>query len=159
MNDRDWMRLALAEARRAGELGEVPIGAVVISGGAVVGRGHNLRETEGDPLAHAELLAIRQAAVAVGDWRLSGCTLYATLEPCAMCAGALVNCRIDRLVYGAPDPKAGYCDTLGDIPRDARLNHRVEVEGGVLAEECGALLSTFFQALRTAGRPSGRMPG
>ncbi len=159
MDDQDWMREALAEARRAGERGEVPIGAVVVADGAVVGRGHNLRETEGDPLAHAELLAIRQAAGTIGGWRLSGCTLYVTLEPCAMCAGALVNSRIDRLVYGAADPKAGYCDTLGDIPRDARLNHRVEVEGGVLAEECGALLSTFFQALRTATRMPGREPG
>ena len=155
MDDRDWMKLALAEARRAGALGEVPIGAVVVRGGEVVGRGHNLRETEGDPLAHAELIAIRQAAGAVGDWRLSGCALYVTLEPCAMCAGALVNSRIDRLVYGAADPKAGYCGTLGDIPRDERLNHRVEVEAGVLAEECGALLSTFFQALRTAAREPG----
>jgi len=158
VDDRDWMRLALAEARRAGGLGEVPIGAVVVCDGAVVGRGHNLRETEGDPLAHAELIAIRQAATVLGEWRLSGCTLYVTLEPCAMCAGALVNSRMDRLVYGAADPKAGYCGTLGDIPRDARLNHRVEVEGGVLAEECGALLSTFFQALRAKARGSGERP-
>lgn len=152
MDDRDWMKAALAEARRAGALGEVPIGAVVVRGDEVVGRGYNRREIDRDPLAHAELIAIRAAAERVGDWRLSGCTLYVTLEPCAMCAGALVNSRVSRLVFGASDPKAGYCGTLGDIVRDPRLNHRVVVEGGVLAEECGALLSTFFQALRAAAR-------
>jgi len=142
------MKAALAEARRAQELGEVPIGAVIVHAGEVIGRGHNRRETDQDPLAHAELLAIAEAARQLKEWRLSGCTLYVTLEPCAMCAGALVNSRVDRLVFGAYDPKAGYCGTLGDIPRDPRLNHRLEVCGGVLAEECGALLSTFFQALR-----------
>jgi len=142
------MKAALAEALRAQELGEVPIGAVIVHDGEVIGRGHNRRETDQDPLAHAELLAIAEAARQLKEWRLSGCTLYVTLEPCAMCAGALVNSRVDRLVFGAYDPKAGYCGTLGDIPRDPRLNHRLEVCGGVLAEECGALLSTFFQALR-----------
>ena len=157
MGDRDWMGEALGEARRAAELGEVPIGAVVVRDGEVVGRGHNRREIDGDPLAHAELLAIRDAAGRTQGWRLDRCTLYVTLEPCAMCAGALVSSRIERLVYGAPDPKAGYCGTLGDIPRDPRLNHRLDVTAGVRAEECGELLSTFFQALRDRRR--GGEPG
>ena len=148
MDDREWMRLALAEARRAAELGEVPVGAVVVRGDELLGAGHNRREIEGDPLAHAELLALRQAAVRVAGWRLLGCTMYVTLEPCAMCAGALVNSRVERLVFGASDPKAGYCGSLGDIPRDPRLNHRLVVESGVLAEECGALLRAFFRRLR-----------
>jgi tRNA(adenine34) deaminase len=139
---------ALAEARRAAGIGEVPIGAVVVRGGKVVGRGHNRREIDGDPLAHAEILAIRQAAEAVGGWRLAGCTMYVTLEPCAMCAGALVNGRVERLVYGAPDPKAGYCGTLGDLVRDPRLNHRLEVTAGVLESESAALLRGFFASLR-----------
>ena len=139
---------ALAEARRAAGIGEVPIGAVVVRDGVVVGRGHNRRETDGDPLAHAEILAIRQAASAAGAWRLSGCTMYVTLEPCAMCAGALVNGRVERLVYGAPDPKAGYCGTLGNVVQDPRLNHRLEVTAGVLEEESAALLRGFFGALR-----------
>jgi tRNA(adenine34) deaminase len=142
------MMEALAEARRAAGLGEVPIGAVVVRGGQVVGRGHNRREIDGDPLAHAEILAIRQAASAVGGWRLAGCTMYVTLEPCAMCAGALVNGRVERLVYGAPDPKAGYCGTLGDLVRDPRLNHRLEVTAGVLESESAALLRGFFASLR-----------
>jgi tRNA(adenine34) deaminase len=148
--DRDevWMREALAEARAAAALGEVPIGAVVVREGEVVGRGHNRREIDADPLAHAELLAIRQAAARIGGWRLVGCTLYATLEPCPMCAGALVAARVERLVYGAADPKAGYCGTLGNVVQDPRLNHRLEVTAGVLAEECGALLSGFFADLR-----------
>jgi tRNA(adenine34) deaminase len=150
--DARWMRAAIAEAERAAVLGEVPIGAVVVRGGEVVGRGHNRREADRDPLAHAELLAIAEAARALGGWRLVGCTMYVTLEPCAMCAGALVNSRVERLVFGAADPKAGYCGSLGDLVRDPRLNHRLEVAGGVLAEECGRLLSAFFQGLR--GRPA-----
>ena len=146
--DQVWMMEALAEARRAAEIGEVPIGAVVVRDGVVVGRGHNRRETDGDPLAHAEILAIRQAASVVGGWRLAGCTMYVTLEPCAMCAGALVNGRVERLVYGAPDPKAGYCGTLGSIVQDPRLNHRLEVTAGVLEEESAALLRGFFASLR-----------
>jgi tRNA(adenine34) deaminase len=142
------MMEALAEARRAAEIGEVPIGAVVVLGGEVLGRGHNRREIDGDPLAHAEILAIRQAAQRMGGWRLSGSTMYVTLEPCAMCAGALVNSRIARLVYGAPDPKAGYCGTLGNLVQDPRLNHRLEVVAGVLAEESAALLRGFFVSLR-----------
>ncbi len=143
------MEAALGEADQAAALGEVPIGAVVVRGGEIVGRGHNRRESDQDPLAHAELLAIAEAARRLASWRLVGCTLYATLEPCAMCAGALVNSRVERLVFGAADPKAGYCGTLGDLVRDPRLNHRLEVTGGVLAEECGRRLSVFFQALRS----------
>ena len=147
-SDEVWMGLALEQARRGAERDEVPVGAVVVRGDAVLGRAHNRRETDGDPLAHAELLAIRQAAKAVGGWRLDGCTLYVTLEPCAMCAGALVNSRIDRLVFGAFDPKAGFCGTLGDLVRDPRLNHRLEVASGVCEEESAALLRGFFAALR-----------
>jgi tRNA(adenine34) deaminase len=148
MDDRYWMRLALAEARRAASLGEVPVGAVVVRGGELLGAGHNRRESTGDPLAHAELLALREAAGRVPGWRLLGCTMFVTLEPCAMCAGALVNGRLERLVYGAADPKAGFCGSLGDIPRDPRLNHRLAVEAGVMAEECGELLRDFFRELR-----------
>ena len=144
------MRAALEQARRAAELGEVPVGAVVVRGDELLGAGHNRREVDGDPLAHAELLALRQAAAAVGGWRLVGCMMFVTLEPCAMCAGALVNSRVERLVYGAADPKAGYCGSLGDIPRDPRLNHRLEVVSGVMAEECGELLRVFFRGLRVS---------
>ncbi len=147
-NDGYWMAQALAEARQAAALGEVPIGAVVVRDGAIVGRGHNRREIDGDPLAHAELLAIAEAARATAGWRLDGCTLYVTLEPCAMCAGALVNSRVERLVFGARDPKAGFCGSLGDLVRDRRLNHRLSVTGGVLADECGDLLKEFFAELR-----------
>jgi tRNA(adenine34) deaminase len=147
-NDRSWMEVALAEARKAAEIGEVPIGAVIVADGVIIGRGHNRREIDHDPLGHAEILAIREAAVVVGGWRLTGSTLYVTLEPCPMCAGALVASRIDRLVFGAVDPKAGYCGTLGNIAQDPRLNHRLEVVGGVLAEESSALLRGFFARLR-----------
>lgn len=146
--DSVWMREALAEAQRAAEIGDVPIGAVVVRGGEVIGRGHNRREADRDPLAHAELLAIREAARRMGGWRLTECTLYCTLEPCPMCAGALVNSRIERLVFGAPDPKAGWCGTLGNLAQDPRLNHRLEVTAGVLAEESAALLRGFFASLR-----------
>ncbi len=141
---------ALAEARRAAEIGEVPIGAVVVRGGEMIGRGHNRREIDADPLAHAEILAIREAAAGMRGWRLEGCTMYVTLEPCAMCAGALVNSRVERLVYGAADPKAGYCGTLGNLVQDPRLNHRLEVTAGVLESESAALLRGFFAALRRA---------
>ena len=146
--DRLWMQEALAEARRAAEIGEVPIGAVIVLQGEIMGRGHNRREIDQDPLAHAEILAIRRAAGRIGGWRLSGSTIYVTLEPCAMCAGALVNSRIDRLVYGAADPKAGYCATLGNLVQDPRLNHRLDVTAGVLEEESAALLRGFFAGLR-----------
>ena len=142
------MGLALEQARKAAALGEVPVGAVVVRGEELLGVGHNRRETDGDPLAHAELLALREATARVPGWRLLGCTMVVTLEPCAMCAGALVNSRVGRLVYGATDPKAGFCGSLGDIPRDPRLNHRLEVVAGVRAEECGELLRGFFRGLR-----------
>ena len=146
--DETFMAEALAEARRAGEEGEVPIGAVVACEGRIVGRGRNARERLRDPTAHAEILALQEAARTLGRWRLTGATMYATLEPCPMCAGALVNARVDRLVYGVADPKAGAVDTLFDLLRDARLNHRVQVASGVLAQECGALLRSFFRERR-----------
>jgi tRNA(adenine34) deaminase len=146
--DQVWMTEALAEARRAADIGEVPIGAVVVREGEILGRGHNRREIDGDPLAHAEILAIREAASRMGGWRLSGATMYVTLEPCPMCAGALVNSRVHRLVYGAADPKAGYCGSLGNLVQDPRLNHRLEVTAGVLESESAALLRGFFASLR-----------
>ncbi|KNE80948.1 CMP deaminase [Streptomyces fradiae] len=140
------MRLALAEAVRAPETGDVPVGAVVLGpDGAVLGRGRNEREAAGDPTAHAEVLALREAARARGEWRLSGCTLVVTLEPCTMCAGAAVLSRVDRVVYGAPDAKAGAAGSLWDVVRDRRLNHRPEVIAGVLTEECAAPLTRFFR--------------
>ena len=142
------MRVALALAEDAAALAEVPVGAVVVRGNLVVGRGHNRRETDADPTAHAELVALRDAARSVGGWRLDGCTIYVTQEPCPMCAGAIVNARIARLVYGCDNPKAGAARTLFRIVDDARLNHRAEVVGGVLAAECGAVLTRFFQGLR-----------
>ena len=148
MDDREGMQEALKEARRAERLGEVPVGAVIVCAGEVIARGYNRREVDGDPVAHAEIIAIRQAAAIIGGWRLSGCTIYVTLEPCAMCAGALVNARLDTLVYGASDPKAGFCGSLGDLVRDSRLNHRLVVRSGVLEEECGSLLRGFFGRLR-----------
>ena len=142
------MKEALAEARLAAAEGEVPIGAVVVFEGRIVGRGRNARERLHDPTAHAEILALQEAARSLQRWRLSGCALYATLEPCPMCAGALVNARIEQLFYGVPDPKAGAAGTLFDIPRDERLNHRLTVEAGLLADECGAVLKEFFKARR-----------
>ena len=142
------MEAALAEARAALAANEVPVGAVAVREGEVIGRGRNRTEERQDPTAHAEMLALREAAAALGSWRLIGVTLYVTLEPCAMCAGACVLGRIDRLVYGAADPKAGMSGSLASIPTDPRLNHRVEVVGGLLAEDCGALLKDFFRARR-----------
>ena len=146
--DETFMAEALLEGRAAAGVGEGPIGAVVVADGRIVGRGRNAREARRDPTAHAEVLALQEAARSLGRWRLSGATVYATLEPCPMCAGALVNARVDRLVYAVPDPKAGAAGTLFDIVRDARLNHRVEVTAGVLAAECGLLLTDFFRARR-----------
>ncbi|MER6438233.1 MULTISPECIES: tRNA adenosine(34) deaminase TadA [unclassified Streptomyces] len=142
------MRLALDEADRAVRGGDVPVGAVVLStdGTTVLAAGHNEREATGDPTAHAEVLAIRGAAQRLGEWRLSGCTLVVTLEPCAMCAGALVQSRVDRVVFGARDEKAGAVGSVWDLVRDRRLNHRPEVIGGVLDEECGRLLTGFFRS-------------
>jgi tRNA(adenine34) deaminase len=146
------MRLALAEAQDALATGDVPIGAVVVDEtGAVVGCGRNAREALGDPTAHAEMLALRSAADSRPDWRLSGCTLVVTLEPCTMCAGAAVLARVDTVVYGAPDPKAGAVGSVFDVVRDRRLNHRPEVVSGVLAEECGTLLRNFFEGQRANG--------
>lgn len=141
-----FMRLALREAELAGEHEDVPIGAVLVSGGEVAAA-HNERELRQDPTAHAEIIALREAAQAVGSWRLLDAVLYVTLEPCAMCAGAIVLARVSRVVYGAPDPKAGACGSVLDVLAEARLNHRPDVAGGLLAQDCGALLSDFF-ALR-----------
>ena len=143
------MRLALGQAEDALDHEDVPIGAVLLdAAGTVVAADHNRREQLNDPTAHAEILALRAAAARVGDWRLDGCTLYVTLEPCAMCAGALVLARIDRLVYAAADPKAGMCGSLGNIPQDDRLNHHVSVVGGLLADAAGDLLREFFRERR-----------
>jgi tRNA(adenine34) deaminase len=143
------MRLAIDEAQAAQVTGDVPIGAVVVGpAGDVIGRGRNAREAEGDPTAHAEILALRAASAAAGSWRLEGCTLVVTLEPCAMCAGAAVLARVARLVYGTADPKGGAVGSLWDLVRDRRLNHRPEVVSGVLADECAALLREFFDAQR-----------
>ncbi|WP_407912880.1 tRNA adenosine(34) deaminase TadA [Kitasatospora sp. NE20-6] len=145
----DLMRLAIAEAALATATGDVPVGALVLGpDGAVIGRGHNEREAVGDPTAHAEVVAIREAAAAVGEWRLSGCTLVVTLEPCTMCAGAIVLSRLDRVVYGALDEKAGAAGSLFDVVRDRRLNHRPEVVSGVLADDCSAQLLAFFGTQR-----------
>lgn len=151
-DDEELVRLALAEGRAALATGDVPVGAVVVGpSGAVLGRGHNAREATGDPTAHAEVLALREAAAALGSWRLDGCTLAVTLEPCTMCAGALVLARVARVVFGAWDPKAGAAGSLWDVVRDRRLNHRPEVVGGVLEDECGAALREFFAGHRGLG--------
>ncbi len=146
--DERVMRLALAEARTCLEHGDVPIGAVVTRGDDVLAAVGNRRELDGDPTAHAEILALRAAAAALGSWRLDGCTLTVTLEPCAMCAGAAVLSRLDRVVFGAADPKAGFAGSLGNLLQDQRLNHEVAVTGGVLADECGDLLRSFFRERR-----------
>lgn len=145
------MQEALAFARIALAEREVPVGAVVVRQGRMIGRGRNRREALADPTHHAEIEAIRQAASLAGTWRLEGSTLYTTCEPCPMCAGAAVNARVARIVFGCADPKAGYCGTLGNIPQDRRLNHRCEVEGGLLAEDCAELLRLFFRAKRKSG--------
>ncbi len=146
--DETYMRIALDEARLAESIGEVPIGAVVVCEGAIVARAHNRREIDSDPAGHAEFLAIREAARALGRWRLADCTVYVTLEPCPMCAGLMHQARIARLVYGAPDPKAGAVGSLYDLSNDERLNHRFEVTKGVCADECGRMLTEFFRRLR-----------
>ncbi len=147
-DDERVMRLALAEARTCLEHGDVPIGAVVTKGDDVLAAAGNRREGEADPTAHAEILAIRAAGAALGSWRLDGCTLTVTLEPCAMCAGAAVLARLDRVVFGAADPKAGFAGSLGNLVQDPRLNHAVALSGGVLADECGDLLRSFFRERR-----------
>ena len=148
--DRHYMQLALEEAKKALRHGDVPVGAVAVYDGAVIGRGRNRREIDGDPTAHAEMIALRAAAKAIGHWRLDDVTLYCTLEPCAMCAGALLLSRIPRLVYAAEDPKAGAAGSVLDITRHHRLNHRVHVDHGVLAGESAALLRRFFRELRAS---------
>jgi tRNA(adenine34) deaminase len=150
--DERWMELALREAERAGRMGEVPVGAVIVRNGELLSVGHNLTHTLQDASAHAEMVAIRRAAQATGHWRLLDCTLHVTLEPCAMCAGAIVLSRIPRLVYAAFDPKAGMCGSLQNLVQDPRLNHRVELTIGVLSERAGELLREFFRA-RRASRP------
>jgi tRNA(adenine34) deaminase len=147
-----WMRRALDQARRAFEAAEVPIGAVIVHEEQVIGEGFNQREMLNDPTAHAEMIAITQAAQALGSWRLLDCTLYVTLEPCPMCAGAIVQARVPRVIYGATDPKAGACHTLYSITDDPRLNHRALVLRGVLQEECRAILQEFFAAQRAQGK-------
>ena len=152
MNDERWMRLALEEAAKALEHGDVPIGAVAVRNGEVIGTGYNCRERDQDPTAHAEMIALRQAAWAVGHWRLEDVTLYCTLEPCAMCAGAMVLARLPRLVYAAIDPKAGAAGSIVDILRHPRLNHQVEVDSGLMAEEAAGHIRAFFAALRADGQ-------
>jgi tRNA(adenine34) deaminase len=150
-SDEDGMRAALRDAREAAAADEVPVGCVIVHDGLVIGRAHNQTETLQDATAHAEIVAIGAASTALGSWRLSDCTLYVTLEPCAMCAGAIILARVPRLVYGAFDPKAGACGSVLDVIHEPRLNHRVEVTPGVLAAECGELLREFFAAKRQKG--------
>jgi tRNA(adenine34) deaminase len=150
--DAVMMQAALQEARLAMARGEVPVGAVVVHDGMIIARAHNGREGLQDPTAHAEILALRCASLALGRWRLTGCTLYVTLEPCAMCAGAMVLARIDRLAFGCRDPKAGACGSIVDLVRDPRLNHRIEVTSGALEAECGQILTEFFTQRRSKRR-------
>jgi tRNA(adenine34) deaminase len=156
LNDEAWMAEAIAEAKVAEEKGEVPVGAIIVHEGRIIGRGHNERELSQDPTTHAEMIAIREAAKALGSWRLTDTTLYVTLEPCPMCAGALVNARVPRVVWGCNDPKAGATETLYTIGSDARLNHRFECVSGVLGDDCSALLTGFFAAIRAKGAPPKR---
>lgn len=151
--DTTYMQAAIAEAQRARDKGEVPIGAVIVHEGQIIGRGHNLRETSNDPTSHAEMVAIRQAAEAIGHWRLLETTLYVTLEPCVMCMGAIILARIPRLVYACRDPRAGAVGSIYDFSSDERFNHQVDVVEGVLGEQCSTMLSDFFQELR-AGKKS-----
>jgi len=152
MTEDEWMQVCIVEARRALEHDDVPIGCVVVDAdGIELARAHNAREHDQDPTAHAELVALKGAAMKRGSWRLDRATMYVTLEPCAMCAGALVLARVARLVYGATDPKAGAVGSLYNIAQDARLNHRLDVTAGVLADECGALLTEFFAGKRPGG--------
>lgn len=148
MEDQAWMRHALKLARRAAELGEVPVGAVLVRGEEAIAEGWNRPIASHDPSAHAEMVALREAAQTLRNYRLNGLTLYVTLEPCVMCAGAMVHARLDRLVYGAADPKAGAVNSVYDVIANPRLNHTLEWTGGVLADECGAVLQEFFRARR-----------
>ena len=150
--DEHYMKLALAQAQQAAEADEVPVGALIVHGERVIALAHNQREQLNDPTAHAEMIAITQAAEAIGDWRLENCTLYVTLEPCLMCSGAILQARLGRLVYGAADSKAGAVESLFQTMADSRLNHQVETTAGVLAPVCGEILSRFFQAQRSQGK-------
>jgi len=146
--DRRWMAAAIEEARKAEAIGEVPIGAVIVRNGEIIGRGYNLRETGLDSTAHAEMIAIREASKHIEAWRLLDCTLYVTLEPCPMCAGAIIQSRVKRVVYGTHDPKAGCAGTLMNLLQEPRFNHEAELTSGVMQEECASLLTTFFRRLR-----------
>ncbi|MBQ9882794.1 MAG: tRNA adenosine(34) deaminase TadA [Synergistes sp.] len=148
MDDILCMQEALTEARLALESGDIPVGAVLVRKDAIIGRGHNTRSLDNSPLGHAEINALADAAEKTSSWRFDGCCLYVTLEPCVMCAGALVQCRVDRIVFGAKDPKGGGCKSLYEIPQDPRLSHRCCVTGGVLAHECAEILRKFFEAKR-----------
>lgn len=148
MNEEDYMRAALEQARAAGAVDEVPVGAVVVCGGEIVGRGFNQPIGRHDPTAHAEIMALRDAAAHLGNYRLPGCELYVTLEPCAMCSGAIMHARIARVVFGARDPKTGVAGSVLDLFAEPRLNHHATIEGGLLADECGRMLSSFFAARR-----------
>ena len=148
VEDQRFMDLALAQAAQAAEMGEVPVGSVIVHKGAVIAQAHNRREIDADPTAHAELIAMRQAAQHLGDWRLEDCTVYVTLEPCAMCAGLMVNARVARCVYAAPDPRGGFLGTLDDLSSHPVLNHRFEVTSGVRAEEAANVLRSFFRRVR-----------
>jgi len=150
--DERMIRQAIIEAERALDAGDVPIGAVIVHEDRIIGRGHNQRELLQDPTAHAEMIALTAAASELGTWRFTGCTIYVTLEPCPMCAGALVQARIDRLVYGADDPKAGACGSVYNIVEDDRLNHLVKVDRGIMADECAQLLKDFFAQQRAMGK-------
>jgi tRNA(adenine34) deaminase len=154
MNDEYYMRLAIEEAKKAEKIGEVPIGAVIVKDGEVIARAHNLRETQQRSIAHAEVLAIDEACKAIGSWRLEEATLYVTLEPCAMCAGAIVLSRVKRVVFGASDPKGGCAGTLMNLLQEKRFNHQVEIVSGVLQEECSQILSEFFRQLRMKKKQS-----
>jgi len=149
-NDSYFMRMALDQANQAFTIGEVPVGAVMVQQGEVIATGFNRREVDQDPTAHAEMIAIREASSKLGSWRLNDSTLYVTLEPCAMCAGAMLQARVSRLVLGAADPKAGACGSICDLLAEPRFNHQVVVQTGVLADECGSILQNFFQQLRQA---------
>jgi tRNA(adenine34) deaminase len=149
MTDSEYMQLALQLAEQAALAGEVPVGAIVVKNGEIMGRGHNAPITQHDPTAHAEIQAMRAAALTLGNYRLVGCTLYVTLEPCAMCSGAIQHARIARVVYGASDPKTGACGSVIDLMAETRLNHHAVIESGILADQCGAMLSRFFAGRRS----------
>lgn len=154
MTDNDFMQIALDLAQQAGVAGEVPVGAIVVKDGEIIGRGSNAPITTHDPTAHAEIRAMRDAAQHINNYRLVGCILYVTLEPCAMCTGAIQHARIAKLIYGASDPKTGACGSVVNLMAEPKLNHHTEISGGVLAAECGALLSNFFSARRKKSKPA-----